>query len=98
MDNNSRPGAQNFEVSDAYPELNFSPAPNTSLRSHFLEYVRLVILFARLHCENRRIAAQNFLLSCRLQLWQVAFVYFRIQIFCIRLAHGFPVSQCWPRK
>jgi len=98
MDNNCRLGAQNFEVTDAYPELNFPPAPNASLRSHLLEYVRLVTLFARLYCENRRIAAQNFLLSCQLQLWEVVFVYFRIQIFFTRLAHGFPVSQCWPRK
>jgi hypothetical protein len=96
--NKSWSAAQNIEETDAYPELNLSTAPNASLRSHFLEYVRLAILFARLHCENRRIAAQNFLLSCKLQVWQVVFLYFRIQIFFIRLAHGLPVSQCWPRK
>ena len=55
-------------------------------------------LFLKLYCENRVIAAQNFILACQLQMLAVTFLYFKTQIFIKRLAYGFPFSQCWPRK
>src|SRR5215469_14322923 len=91
-------GTQKFEETDANPALSFSPNLNPSLRSHLLEYVRLLALFARLYCANRMIAAQNFVLSCKLQLWEMVFFSYKIQIFFTRLAYGCPVNQCWPRR
>jgi hypothetical protein len=63
-----------------------------------LEYFRMMALFTRLYYENRVIAAQNFVLSCKLQVWALVFVSFKIQIFLTRLACGFPVGECWPRR
>ena len=97
MHNQSRPGAQNCEEMDPYPELSLSPALNATLRLRFWEYFRLLALFIRLYYQNRIIAAQNFLLDFRLQLWEVVFVYFKIQIFLVRLSRGLPVNECWPR-
>jgi hypothetical protein len=67
------------------------------LGQHFLEYAQLASLFTRLYYQNRLIAAQNFLLSCKLQAWALVFFTFKVQIFFTRLACGFPVHQCWPR-
>jgi hypothetical protein len=86
-------GTQSFEETDTDSGLSPSPA----LRSHLLEYVRMVALFARLYYGNRVIAAQNFVLSCKLQIWALVFFSFKVQIFFTRLAYGFPVNQCWPR-
>jgi len=97
MDYTSVSGAQNFEQTDFYPELNLSSTPSTSLWSHLLEYVRMVALFTRLYYENRLIAAQNFLLSCKLQGWALVFFSLKVQIFFTRLAYGRPVSECWPK-
>jgi hypothetical protein len=69
-----------------------------SLGRHLFEYIRMMALFTRLYYENRVIAAQNFVLSCKLQVWALVFVSFKIQIFLTRLACGFPVSECWPRR
>lgn len=90
-------GAQNFEETDANRELGFSQVPDTSLRSHFLEYFRLLALFVRLYYGNRKIAAQNAALNCKLQIWALVFFSCKVQIFLTRLACGFPVHQCWPR-
>ena len=69
-----------------------------SLSRYLLEYIRMVALFTKLYYENRVIAAQNFILSCKLQVWALVFVSFKIEIFLTRLACGFPVSECWPRR
>jgi hypothetical protein len=31
-------------------------------------------------------------------MWDAVFLYFKIQIFLIRLSHGFPVNECWPAE
>jgi hypothetical protein len=64
---------------------------------HLIEYAFLLALFLKLHYQNRKIAAQNLFLNCKLQLWALAFFTFKVQIFLTRLAWGFPVSECWPR-
>lgn len=91
-------GAQNFVETDANAELSISPVLNPGLRRHLSEYVRLLVLFVRLYCENRKIAAQNVVLNCKLQIWALVFFTFKIQIFLTRLVCGFPVHQCWPRR
>jgi len=70
----------------------------THLGKHFVEFGRLFLTFLSLYFQGRILVAQNFVLSCKLQVWEVVFVYFKLQIFFVRLANGFPVSQCWPRK
>lgn len=66
------------------------------LRTHFLEYCRLGFTLMKLYIQSRILLTQNFILSCRLRMWDAVFVYFKIQIFIIRLANGFPLHQCWP--
>lgn len=97
MNYTSVSGAQNFGQTNTYPELSLSSTPNANLRSHFLEYVRMVALFTRLYYENRLIAIQNFILSCKLQGWALVFLSYKVQIFFTRLAYGRPVSECWPK-
>ena len=65
---------------------------------HYLEYGRLGIILVKLYCQSRVLLAQNFLLNCRLRMWDAVFLYFKIQIFLIRLSHGFPVNECWPAE
>lgn len=60
------------------------------------EYVRLCLAFFKVYFEGRILVAQNLILTCRLQLWEITFLYLRIQIFLVRLARGFPVAECWP--
>jgi hypothetical protein len=74
------------------------PSPLTQLRAHVLEYGRLLLTFFMLYLQGRILMARNYLLSCKLQMWNAVFLYFKIQIFFTRLVHGFPVGQCWPRK
>jgi hypothetical protein len=66
------------------------------LRLNFLEYGRLGLTLIKLYVQSRVLVAQNFILSCRLRIWDIVFLYFKIQIFLIRLSHGFPISVCWP--
>ncbi len=61
------------------------------------EYTQLAAMFTKLYYQNRLIAAQNFLLSCKLQAWALAFLSLKVQIFFSRLAGGCPVSECWPK-
>jgi hypothetical protein len=68
------------------------------LRTHFLEYGRLGLLLAKLYFEGRMLMAQNFILSCRLRMWDAVFIYFKIQIFFVRLSYGFPINECWPAE
>ena len=64
----------------------------------FRTWGRLLSTLFTLYSENQVLAAQNFIVSCRLKFWTAAFLYFKVQIFLTRLAYGFPVNQCWPRK
>ncbi len=68
------------------------------LGKHFVEYGSLFLTFLSLYFQGRILMVQNFILSCKLQMWEVAFVYFKLQIFFVRLANGFPFDECWPRK
>ena len=67
------------------------------LGQQLLEYAQLATLFTKLYYQNRLIAAQNFILSCKLQVWALVFFTFKVQIFLTRLAGGCPVSECWPK-
>ena len=67
------------------------------LGRNLAEYASLVALFTKLYCQNRVIATQNFVLSCKLQVWALVFFTFKVQIFFSRLAGGCPVNECWPK-
>jgi hypothetical protein len=41
---------------------------------------------------------QNYILSCRIRMWDAVFIYFKFQIFLIRLSNGFPLDECWPAE
>jgi hypothetical protein len=64
----------------------------------FKEYCSLLPMYFKLYYGNRILAAQNFILSCKLQMWTFTFLCMKVRIFFMRLAHGFPVDECWPRK
>ena len=68
------------------------------LGKHFVEYGRLFLTFLHLYFQGRILVVQNFILSCKLQMWELAFVYIKLQIFFVRLSNGFPFEECWPRK
>jgi hypothetical protein len=78
-----------------YPEQRSLPK---QLRTHFLEYGRLGLTLAKLYFQSRVLMMQNFILSCRLRMWDAVFVYFKLQIFLVRLSYGFPLSECWPAE
>lgn len=82
---------QQFEFMEAPPGLK-------GLQSQLLEYAGLYLEFFRLYLHSRLLIAQNLFLSFKLQLWEIAFLGVRFQIFLIRLAHGFPLTDCWPRS
>ena len=69
-----------------------------SLRTHLAEYAGLVATLAKLYFQSRVLMAQNYILSCRLRMWDAVFVYFKIQIFLVRLSYGYPLGQCWPAE
>lgn len=71
---------------------------STGLAGHLGEYARLYATFIKLYLQGRMLIAQNLVLSCRLQMWEVTFLCLRTRIFFTRLAHGFPLAECWPRK
>jgi hypothetical protein len=83
------PERREFELAD-------KPAPLKRLRTLFQEYGRMGFTLAKLYCHSRLLMMQNYILSCRLRLWDVVFVCFKIQIFLIRFSYGFPLDQCWP--
>lgn len=62
------------------------------------DYGRLVFILTKLYFQSRLLMIQNSILSCRLRMWDVVFVYFKIQIFLIRLSYGFPLDKCWPTE
>jgi hypothetical protein len=62
------------------------------------DYVRLSITLAKLYFQARMLMVQNYLLNCRLRMWDVVFVYFKIQIFFIRFSYGYPLHDCWPAE
>jgi hypothetical protein len=103
MQLNSRFSGQEAET---YPAQVFLGSQNTTvepsllaqLRAHAFEYGSLILTFLKLYLQGRILMARNYLLSCKLRMWDAAFLYFKIQIFFMRLAHGFPVGKCWPRK
>lgn len=66
------------------------------LRTHLAEYAALGFTLAKLYFQSRVLIAQNFILSCKLRMWDAVFVYFKIQIFLIRLSCGYPLAECWP--
>jgi hypothetical protein len=68
------------------------------LRTHFSEYGRLALILAKLYFQGRMLIMQNFILSCRLRMWDVVFIYFKVQIFFVRLSYGFPIDECWPAE
>lgn len=74
------------------------PSPLSQLGAHFLEYGRLLLTFLKLYVQGRILMSQNYLLTCKLRMWDLAFFYMRVQIFLTRLVHGFPPGECWPRK
>jgi hypothetical protein len=67
------------------------------LATQFLEFGRLLALFLKFYFHARLLMAQNRILNLKLQLWEITFWCSKLQIFFIRLAHGFPLSECWPR-
>lgn len=73
-------------------------APSKRLRIHISEYSRLGLILVKLYLQSRALMAQNFILSCRLRMWDAVFVYFKIQIFLIRMTYGFPLDECWPAE
>ncbi len=78
------------------PQIVDSGALLKRLFSHFLEYGRLGLILVKLYFQGRMLIAQNFILNCRLRMWGAVFLYFKVQIFFIRLSYGFPVTECWP--
>jgi hypothetical protein len=74
------------------------PSNLAKLQAHFLEYGRLLLTFLKLYLQSRILMSQNYLLTCKLRMWDAVFFYLRVQIVLIRLTHGFPVGECWPRK
>lgn len=91
-----------FEISDDPSDSVFSPTVEASVVTAFVRQVRefgnLFITFLKLYFQGRILILQNHILSFKLQMWEVVFLYLRVQIFLTRLAHGCPVGQCWPRK
>lgn len=66
------------------------------LKTHLVEYAGLGLTLAKLYFQARILIAQNFILNCKLRMWDAVFVFFKIQIFFIRLSCGFPLADCWP--
>ena len=75
-----------------------APSPLLQLRAQISEYGSLLVTFLKLYVQGRILMSQNYLLTCKLRMWDVVFLYLKVQIFFSRLAHGFPPGQCWPRK
>lgn len=80
-------------------DFGFTQPPSALKRGRifFAEYCRMVPIFLKLYFQNRTIEAQNLVLSFQLRMYQLTFWYCKARIFLLRLAHGFPVSQCWPK-
>src|SRR5580658_8339299 len=104
MECKSRLSGQFVQDAEVYPQILLSssnPLNDSSalagLQRHFLEYGRLLLTFVKLYLQGRSLMAQNYILSLKLRMWDVTFFYCRVQIFFLRLSHGFPLSQCWPR-
>ena len=68
------------------------------LRNYLAVYTGLGFTLAKLYYQSQVLKARNFILSCRLRMWDVVFVYFKIQIFLIRLSYGSPLAECWPAE
>jgi hypothetical protein len=90
------------QEAETYPAQIFldsqgTDVPSAQLSAHVLEYGRLVPVFFKLYFQNQIISAQNLLLQCKLRLLHATFLFCKVQIFCARLAHGFPVAECWPK-
>jgi hypothetical protein len=73
-------------------------APLKHLWTNLLECGRLAITLIKLYSQSRALMMQNFVLNCRLRMWDVVFIYFKIQIFFIRLSYGFSLDECWPAE
>lgn len=80
------------------PQHGAQQAPLKHLSANLLEYGRLGAILTKLYFQSRVLMAQNFILSCQLRMWDAVFVYFKIQIFLIRLSYGFPLHECWPAE
>jgi hypothetical protein len=80
------------------PDMAAESSPFTQLRAHVFEYGRLLVTFLNLYVQGRILMARNYVLSCKLRMWDAVFLYFKVQIFLTRLFHGMPVGECWPRK
>ena len=68
------------------------------LKTQLVEYAGLGFTLAKLYLYSRVLMAQNFILSCKLRMWDAVFVYFKIQISVIRLSCGYPLAECWPAE
>ncbi|HEV2327713.1 MAG TPA: hypothetical protein VGY56_02870 [Verrucomicrobiae bacterium] len=68
------------------------------LWTNLLECGRLAITLMKLYSQSRVLMMRNFILNWRLRMWDVVFIYFKIQIFFIRLSYGFPLDECWPAE
>ncbi len=93
--------SQPVTASSSVPSLDTHVSRDTAmsrLGKHFMEYGSLFLTFMHLYFQGRILKVQNFILSCKLQMWELAFVYIKLQIFFVRLANGFPFEECWPRK
>lgn len=78
------------------PQIAENRANLKRLWMHFLEYGRLGLTLTKLYFQSRVLLGHNFILNCRLRMWDAVFLYFKFQIFLIRLSQGFPVNECWP--
>jgi hypothetical protein len=87
--------------------LSFGSLPETNpidssvfraFRRQLMEFGFLFVAFVKLYFQARFLMVQNYILNCKLRMWEAVFLYLRVQIFLTRLAQGIPVGQCWPRK
>lgn len=67
-----------------------------SLRKRLWEYARLFAMLFKFYFQARLLMAQNYIMSCRLQLCELPLIYLKMQIFLFRLSLGLPLAQCWP--
>lgn len=89
------PASNHFPVSHTVPSLGTS---FKRLGAHVLAYYGLLITFLKLYFQHRVLVVQNFILTCRLHMWDISLLYLKVLVFFTRLGRGFPVEQCWPRK
>lgn len=102
MESKSQLSEQEFGLESDLSSIPHSSSAESSVAVAFGQQLRefgcLFITFLKLYFQGRMLIMQNHILSFKLRMWEVVFLYLRVQIFLTRLAHGCPVGQCWPRK